>query len=387
METLNNLVGSINGIVWGPLMLVLILGTGLFLQFGLKFMPLRNLGYGFRQLWQGRRAEGDGDITPFNALMTSLSATIGTGNIAGVGTAIALGGPGALFWMWCTALVGMATKYAEAVLAVKYREVDEAGNHVGGPMYYIKNGLGSKWVWMGTAFAIFGMLAGFGIGNMVQANSVAHALETNFDDATTTPTGPEIRRLCIDAPSYGNDDPYVDDITKDCLNILVKELRHYRTRVGGRYQATISPVSAHVPYGMICGATPDGRKAGAPLSEGCSPAQGADVSGPTATVKSVANLEHINLAQGTIFNMRMHPGGLETRAGMRKWAQLVRTYFDLGGWEVQFNVVDADTLRAAQESPEEYRDLVVRVVGYSAFFVDLDKAVQDDIIARTEHNI
>ena len=180
METLNNLVGSINGIVWGPLMLVLILGTGLFLQFGLKFMPLRNLGYGFRQLWQGRRAEGDGDITPFNALMTSLSATIGTGNIAGVGTAIALGGPGALFWMWCTALVGMATKYAEAVLAVKYREVDEAGNHVGGPMYYIKNGLGSKWVWMGTAFAIFGMLAGFGIGNMVQANSVAHALETNF---------------------------------------------------------------------------------------------------------------------------------------------------------------------------------------------------------------
>jgi AGCS family alanine or glycine:cation symporter len=131
-------------------------------------------------LWQGRKGVGEGEISPFNALMTSLSATIGTGNIAGVGTAIALGGPGALFWMWCTALVGMATKYAEAVLAVRYREVDEQGNHVGGPMYYIKNGLGRHWAWLGTAFAIFGALAGFGIGNTVQANSVADVLQTNF---------------------------------------------------------------------------------------------------------------------------------------------------------------------------------------------------------------
>jgi AGCS family alanine or glycine:cation symporter len=180
MATIDAFVSWLNGIVWGPAMLVLILGTGLFLSIGLRFMPVVRLGYGFRQLWQGRRPEGEGDITPFNALMTSLSATIGTGNIAGVGTAIALGGPGALFWMWCTALVGMATKYAEAVLAVNFREVDEKGNHIGGPMYYIKNGLGPRWVWLGTAFAIFGMLAGFGIGNTVQANSVAHALETNF---------------------------------------------------------------------------------------------------------------------------------------------------------------------------------------------------------------
>jgi pyruvate-formate lyase len=214
-----------------------------------------------------------------------------------------------------------------------------------------------------------------------------HALETNFEDTATSPTGPEIRQLCKDVPKYGNDDPYVDNVTKDCLNILVKELRKYKTGYGGQYQATISPVSAHVPYGMICGATPDGRKAGTPLSEGCSPAQGADVSGPTATVKSVANLEHINLAQGTIFNMRMHPAGFETKAGMQKWANLVRTYFDLGGWEIQFNVVDAETLREAQEKPEEYQDLVVRVVGYSAFFVDLGKAVQDDIISRTEHSM
>jgi len=140
-------------------------------------------------------------------------------------------------------------------------------------------------------------------------------------------------------------------------------------------------------YGQMCGATPDGRKAGTPLSDACSPAQGTDVNGPTATIKSVANLEHINLVQGTIFNMKMHPGPLETKAGMLKWANLIRTYFDLGGWEIQFNVVSADTLRAAQMEPDKYRDLVVRVVGYSAFFVDLDKSVQDDIIRRTEHGV
>lgn len=180
MELITQFVTLVNGIVWGPLMLVLILGTGLYLTIGLGFMPIRRLGYGFRMLWRGRRSSEEGDITPFNALMTSLSATIGTGNIAGVATAIAIGGPGAIFWMWCTALVGMATKYAEAVLAVQYREVDERGNHVGGPMYYIKNGLGRHWKWLGTAFAIFGALAGFGIGNMVQANSVAHVLEANL---------------------------------------------------------------------------------------------------------------------------------------------------------------------------------------------------------------
>jgi len=180
VETLSDAIGFVNGLVWGPPMLVLILGTGLYLTAGLHLMPIRRIGYGFRMLWRGRHELGSGDITPFNALMTSLSATIGTGNIAGVGTAIAIGGPGALFWMWMTALVGMATKYSEAVLAVRYREVDEKNNHVGGPMYYIRNGLGHKWVWLATAFAIFGALAGFGIGNTVQANSVADALATKF---------------------------------------------------------------------------------------------------------------------------------------------------------------------------------------------------------------
>jgi len=182
MELLNNLVNSVNGLVWGPPMLVLILGTGLFLMIFLKFMPLTRIPTGFALMWRGRTKgdEATGEISPFQALMTSLAATVGTGNIAGVATAIFLGGPGALFWMWCTALVGMATKYCEVVLAVHYREKDDRGEHVGGPMYAIKNGLGKKWIWLGTAFAIFGGLAGFGIGNMVQVNSMAHALETTF---------------------------------------------------------------------------------------------------------------------------------------------------------------------------------------------------------------
>ncbi len=182
MDALTGFLGSISGFVWGPVMLALLLGTGIYLTAGLRGMPIRRIGYGFRQLFRGRHAgkEDKGDITPFQALATALSATIGTGNIAGVATAIALGGPGAIFWMWLTALVGMATKYAEAVLAVRYREVDERGRYVGGPMYYIKNGMGAKWKWLGAAFALFAMIAAFGIGNTVQANSVADVLESNL---------------------------------------------------------------------------------------------------------------------------------------------------------------------------------------------------------------
>ena len=220
---------------------------------------------------------------------------------------------------------------------------------------------------------------------VITMSQLKHALATNFEDTTTNPSGLEIQEMCLHAPKYGNDDPYVDNIAKDCLNTIVKELRKHATIPGQGYGATISPVAAHMGYGMICGATPDGRKLGAPLSDSCSPAQGTDINGPTATIKSVANLEHINLVQGTIFNMKMHPATVETKAGMMKWANLIRTYFDLGGWEIQFNVVSAETLREAQKNPEKYKDLVVRVVGYSAFFVELEKSVQDDIIKRTEH--
>ena len=168
--------GPINGLVWGWPTVSLIALTGIVLMLGLRFMPLQRLSYGIRILLQTEEQSSEGEITPFQALMTSLSATIGTGNIAGVAGAIAVGGPGAVFWMWVIAVFGIATKYAEAVLAVHFRETDENGDHVGGPMYYIRNGLGSRWNWMAGLFALFGMLAGFGIGNGVQAFEVSSAL-------------------------------------------------------------------------------------------------------------------------------------------------------------------------------------------------------------------
>jgi len=183
METLAKWLDLVSGIIWGPWVLLwLLTAVGLYLTIGLRFSPWLRIVQGFRLLWQGRRGDHDeGDITPFQALMTALSATIGTGNIAGVATAIFLGGPGAVFWMWIIALVGMATKYSEAVLAVKYRETDARGMHVGGPMYYIKNGMGARWKWLGVLFAVFGMLAAFGIGNTIQSNSVALALKSSLD--------------------------------------------------------------------------------------------------------------------------------------------------------------------------------------------------------------
>ncbi len=181
MEALNTLLNQLSSFIWGPVMLTLLLGVGIYLTLGLKLMPWRKIGHGFKLLFSGQADKDQGEISPFQALMTALSATIGTGNIAGVATAIFLGGPGAVFWMWITALFGMATKYGEAVLAVKYRETDDRGKRVGGPMYYIKNGLGDNWKWLGFLFALFGTIAAFGIGNMVQSNSVADALNSNFN--------------------------------------------------------------------------------------------------------------------------------------------------------------------------------------------------------------
>jgi AGCS family alanine or glycine:cation symporter len=182
MERLSEILNTISGYAWGPPMMVLLLGTGIFLTVGLRFMPIRRIGAGFALTYRGRKAAetDEGEITPFQALMTALSATIGTGNIAGVATAIFIGGPGAVFWMWMTALFGMATKYSEGVLAVRFREVDSEGRYVGGPMYYIKNGMGRNMAWLGGLFAFFAMIAGFGIGNMVQANSVAAVLNQNL---------------------------------------------------------------------------------------------------------------------------------------------------------------------------------------------------------------
>ena len=178
---MQDLLNQINSVVWGPYTLWLIGLTGLYLMVGLRFMPLRRIGYAVRQTVASiRDGSGDGDVSAFASLMTALAATIGTGNVAGVAGAIGVGGPGAVFWMWLIALVGMATKYAESMLAVHHREVDELGEHVGGPMYVIRNGLGRGWGWLAVLFAVFGTLAGFGIGNGVQANAMAQVLNTSL---------------------------------------------------------------------------------------------------------------------------------------------------------------------------------------------------------------
>lgn len=187
MDTLNDIISQINAFAWGPPMLGALGVTGLLLTLGLVFMPWRKVGYGFRLLFSDS-GQGAGDVKPFNALMTALSATVGTGNIAGVATAIALGGPGAIFYMWVIALFGMATKYAEAVCAVTYRQVDAEGRHVGGPMYYLRDGVGKfapeLGKGLGFAFAVFGAVAAFGIGNAVQVNSMAAVLDNSFSVPT-----------------------------------------------------------------------------------------------------------------------------------------------------------------------------------------------------------
>lgn len=180
MQTIESLVATLSSIVWGPPMLILLVGTGLYLTIILKGLQFRALPLAFKLILKKDHGH-HGDISHFAALMTALAATVGIGNIVGVATAITLGGPGAVFWMWITGLVGMATKYSEAVLAVKYRENGEHGMR-GGPMYYISKGAGLPW--LGTLFAIFTACAAFGIGNMTQANATAKILQTTFNVPT-----------------------------------------------------------------------------------------------------------------------------------------------------------------------------------------------------------
>ena len=179
-----NINSVVNNFVWGPPILILIVGTGLYLSVKTGFFSITKLGYVLKNTLLkmfSKEQRGEGEVTAFQAVATALAATVGTGNIAGVATAIALGGPGAIFWMWLAAILGMTTKFAEVVLAVNFREKTEDGRFVGGPMYYIDNGLGKNWKWLAVLFAFFGALASFGIGNMTQANSVALAVESTFN--------------------------------------------------------------------------------------------------------------------------------------------------------------------------------------------------------------
>ncbi len=181
METIVDILKFIeNKIVWSPLLIVILFGTGLYLTVRLRFMTIRRIPTAIMLAIKNKTEGQDkGEISPRAALFTALSATVGTGNIAGVATAIAIGGPGAIFWMWMTAILGMATKYSEALLAIKFRETDKNGNTVGGPMYYIKNGLGKKWKWLAFAFAILTSFAAIGTGNMIQAYEVTNVLYSN----------------------------------------------------------------------------------------------------------------------------------------------------------------------------------------------------------------
>ena len=181
MELIASINSAINGVVWGVPMLVLLVGGGILLTirtFGVQF---RKFGYAMRntlgKVFSKTEAK-EGEITPFQAMSTALAGTVGTGNIAGITTAVTLGGAGTIFWLWITALIGMCTKYSEVLLAVKFRERNEVGDWVGGPMYYIKNGLGKNWKWLGAIFCVFAALAAFGIGNAVQVGNITDSINT-----------------------------------------------------------------------------------------------------------------------------------------------------------------------------------------------------------------
>jgi formate C-acetyltransferase len=205
------------------------------------------------------------------------------------------------------------------------------------------------------------------------------ALQANF-------AGHErLRQMLLNkTPRYGNDDDYADSVMVDLFNAYFNAIDGRPNTKGGTYHINLLPTTVHVYFGSVTGATADGRPAGQPLSEGVSPVQGADRCGPTAVLKSVAKMDHVRTG-GTLLNQKFTPQLLQDDEGLNKLGQLIRTYFRLDGHHIQFNVVDAATLRAAQKNPAQYRDLIVRVAGYSDYFCDLSPALQDEIVARTEH--
>ncbi len=217
------------------------------------------------------------------------------------------------------------------------------------------------------------------------------AIESDFEGKEAE----KIRYLLLNfAPKYGNDDDYVDLLLKDAYLQFINELDQYHTTrynrgpIGCRYYAGTSSISANVPNGSVVPATPDGRKAFTPVAEGSSPTSGTDVNGPTAVFKSVAKLPTSKIMGGVLLNQKLSPASLKTDPDKMKLISILHTFFaDLKGWHVQYNIVSRETLLAAKRDPENYRDLIVRVAGYSAFFTTLSPDTQDDIIARTEHSL
>ncbi len=213
----------------------------------------------------------------------------------------------------------------------------------------------------------------------VSMKELLQALGTDFE-------GRERLRLALleRTPKYGNDDDYADAVMREVFETYFRAVDGRPNTKGGQYRINLLPTTVHVYFGSVVQATPDGRRAGRPLSEGISPVQGMDRKGPTAVFRSAGKMDHARTG-GTLLNQKLTPGLLDTEHGLDAWVHLVRSYFRMDGHHVQFNVVDAETLRAAQERPEDYRDLIVRVAGYSDYFCDLGKTLQDEIIARTQH--
>ena len=214
---------------------------------------------------------------------------------------------------------------------------------------------------------------------IVSMKELLEAIKDNFENNEILR-----QRLLNKTPKFGNDDDYADDIMKQVFEAYFEFIDGRPNTKGGHYRVNLLPTTVHIYFGKVMGATPDGRKAGEPLSEGVSPVQGADRNGPTAVIKSLGKLDHLRTG-GTLLNQKFTPQLLSDESGENKLLNLIRTYFRYDGHHIQFNVVTAETLREAQREPEKHRDLIVRVAGYSDYFVDLNKDLQDEIIKRTEH--
>ncbi len=249
---------------------------------------------------------------------------------------------------------------------------------------------GAKYNWTGPV-----MTGPASLGNMLYAvkkvvfedkrysmSELIDALDNDFKDNEA------MRQYLINrVDKYGNDIDEVDYMARYATDVLLEALYHYETYRGGHFTASYAPVSGYIPLGHAVGATPDGRHAHEPLSDGISPSMGTDLNGPTAAFKSVVKLDHYFVPNGLLYNFKINPSTVRTPEGMKKFAQLVQTYITLKGMQIQINIVDGETLKAAKANPQEHRGLVVRVAGYSAFFTELSEEVQDTIIARTEHKI
>jgi pyruvate formate-lyase/glycerol dehydratase family glycyl radical enzyme len=211
-------------------------------------------------------------------------------------------------------------------------------------------------------------------------NKMLEVLKNNFQGFE------EVRQKLISkTPKYGNDDDYADSMTQQVFEIVYRSVDGRPNTKGGVHRINLLPTTVHIYFGKVTGATPDGRKAQLPLSEGISPVQGMDINGPTSVIKSAGKIDHLRTG-GTLLNQKFSPKFFSNNSGITNLAHLIRSYFKMGGHHIQFNVVSANTLRAAQEHPEEYQNLIVRVAGYSDYYNNLGKILQDEIIRRTEHN-